>query len=162
MRNFSSVIAGGLAVLVFSAGQAAFGQLPNQRPVVSPYINLNRQGSSPGVNYYGIVRPELNYQNSINQLQVQQAATEQQLQSAQQQQAAGLPVTGHPTGFQTHHRFFRTSGARGGAGSGFSSQGYPGGSPGGAAGGGYSAPGVGGSGASFGGRTPSVPRLGGR
>jgi hypothetical protein len=94
------------------------------------------------------------------------------LLSSQQQQAnLLLPPTGHPTGFMTHHRFFRTggAGARGGAG------GY-GGSAGGYAtggglgnystpGGGSSTPAAGFSGSSFGtnrGAAPSVPRLGGR
>ncbi|MCE9531517.1 MAG: hypothetical protein K8T89_10410 [Planctomycetes bacterium] len=40
-------------------------------PAVSPYLNLNRRGSSVAVNYYGLVRPAIDFQNSLNTLQQQ-------------------------------------------------------------------------------------------
>src|SRR5689334_4123182 len=40
-------------------------------PAVSPYINLLRSGSPAAVNYYGIVRPEFQFQNSLQNLQQQ-------------------------------------------------------------------------------------------
>lgn len=38
---------------------------------VSPYLNLLRSGSSPAVNYYGLVRPAIDFQNNLNNLQQQ-------------------------------------------------------------------------------------------
>ena len=38
----------------------------------SPYLNLTRGGNSAAVNYYGIVRPQINFQNSIQSIQQQQ------------------------------------------------------------------------------------------
>jgi hypothetical protein len=62
-------LVGGLIVLT---GQAA-GQPPGPPrlgappapPTVSPYLNLLRGGAPAGVNYYGLVRPQMYFQNSI-------------------------------------------------------------------------------------------------
>lgn len=43
-------------------------------PGFSPYLNLNRGGNSAAQNLYGIVRPQLGFQSSIQALQ-QQAGT---------------------------------------------------------------------------------------
>lgn len=54
---------------------------PYARPAVSPYLNLAR-GGNPGINYYGIVRPQLQFNSSLLQLQqaqVQDAADLSQL-----------------------------------------------------------------------------------
>src|SRR5207249_283467 len=79
---------------------------PGRKPVVSPYINLLRSGTDPGINYYGIVRPEIAFRNSIQQVQEQQ----QQLVDANQQQTLAtymtLPTTGHVSGFQTQAKYF--------------------------------------------------------
>ena len=77
-----------------------------RKPAVSPYINLLRPGTDPAINYYGLVRPEISFTNSLAQLQGQQAS----LASQQQQQELGayssLPPTGHATGFMTQGRYF--------------------------------------------------------
>lgn len=52
-------------------GGGNFGAVPNQGPVVSPYLNLYRRGSSLAVNYYGLVRPAIDFQNAIQDLQQQ-------------------------------------------------------------------------------------------
>jgi len=41
---------------------------PFARPVVSPYVNLGLPGN-PGINYFGLVRPQLQGYAAINQLQ---------------------------------------------------------------------------------------------
>jgi hypothetical protein len=75
------------AVLILSATASA--QFPSTRPAgplsggigsspstpgFSPYLNLSRGGSSAAANYYGIVRPQLSMQSSIQALQQQEAA----------------------------------------------------------------------------------------
>jgi len=84
-------------------------QVPGTRPTFSPYINLSRRDVNPAINYYGLVRPQLRYNESIQQLQ-------QATQSLQQQQdvtgaiASERPPTGHATGFLNHNRYFLNRG----------------------------------------------------
>src|SRR5205814_6617577 len=40
----------------------------NPRPTVSPFLNLGRGGSG-AINYYGIVKPQLDTQRNLQQLQ---------------------------------------------------------------------------------------------
>src|SRR5437660_8996673 len=95
-------VCGGDTAQAQAPGQPpAYGVNPGRKPVVSPYINLLRSGTDPGINYYGIVRPEIAFRNSINMVQDQQ----QQLVEANQQQTLAtymtLPTTGHASGFMT-------------------------------------------------------------
>jgi hypothetical protein len=83
-------------------------------PAFSPYLNLNRPGINPVINYYGTVRPQLGYNTAIGQLQVQQSAEGAAIQQQQQYNASNiLPPTGHAAGFQTQGRYFLTRGAAG-------------------------------------------------
>lgn len=85
---------------------------PYARPVTSPYLNLlNRQGNIPAVNYYGIVRPEIAFRNSIQQLRQQDAQIQQNVNGLEE--AATLPVTGHTSGFMNYRSFFMTMGRPG-------------------------------------------------
>jgi hypothetical protein len=64
-----------LAVTAVGPGRAT-AQLPGRpgptiSPPISPYLNLLRRGNSPGVNYYGLVRPQQQLYNSVNSLQGQ-------------------------------------------------------------------------------------------
>ena len=110
----------GLLLLAAWAGVPAhaqaqqYGLNPSNRPAFSPYLNLLRSGSSPGVNYYGIVRPEIFFSNSLYQLQGQQST----LANRQEDLAAytALPATGHASGFQTQAKYFMTSGGQGQSG----------------------------------------------
>jgi hypothetical protein len=104
---------------------------PYNRPYVSPYINLLRAGSSPGVNYYGIVRPEVEFRSGINQLQ-QQTQLNQQLITGLTGANPGPLTTGHPVGFQNHLTYFQNLGAGGQGGTGFGVGLGTGGRPGGA------------------------------
>jgi hypothetical protein len=104
-----------MVVTAILAGQSARAQQPggldpSRRPAVSPYVNLLRTGSSPAINYYGIVRPEIMFGNALNQLQSQQAT----LANQQQDQAAAiaLPATGHRSGFMTQGKYFMSSGGQ--------------------------------------------------
>ena len=81
----------------------------NPRPLISPYLNLGtRTGNNSAVNYYGIVRPQMENRQAIQQLQ-QQFQTTQNLQPGQTGQLTTdemLP-TGRTTGgyFNYSHYF---------------------------------------------------------
>ncbi|MFO0969053.1 MAG: hypothetical protein U0793_26160 [Gemmataceae bacterium] len=61
-------------------------------PTVSPYLNLNRGGSA-GINYFSLVRPQLDTQKNFAQLN--QELMQMQLQSG------AMATTGSSTGFAT-------------------------------------------------------------
>ena len=82
-------------------------------PPVSPYLNLLRAGSPFGTNYYDLVRPQFQVQNSILALQGQVTTLGSQV-ATDTQAAGGMPVTGHPTQFFNYSHYF---GARLGQGS---------------------------------------------
>jgi hypothetical protein len=96
------------SLLLATGAASAIAQAPNTRPPFSPYLNLNRRGTSPAINYYGLVRPQLTYNASIAQLQ-------QSTQALQERQAlvepSELPPTGHVTGYLNHGRYFLNRGA---------------------------------------------------
>jgi len=107
-----------LALLLTTAEAGAQAQIGYQRPYTnpygtptfSPYLNLLRRGSNPAINYYGIVRPEVQTFNAIRQIQGDVSATANAL-AADQQQAAQL-TTGHPVQFlNTTHYFMNMTGA---------------------------------------------------
>ena len=107
-----------LAWLVLPA--ALFAQGPYQRPqtnpyarpVFSPYLNLLRSGSNPAINYYGLVRPEIDFRNSINSLQQQVNA---QYAATAGEETPGAIGTGHSTQFgNLSHYFNYQGGAQGG------------------------------------------------
>src|SRR5262245_24136034 len=87
-------------------GRPDVGRPPNLGgPAVSPYLNLNR-GGLPGVNYYGLVRPQIETAQSLQILQ-QQVATGAGYQTSLGQQPL-LLSTGHGAGyFMTSHYFPR-------------------------------------------------------
>ncbi len=90
-------------------------QLPSQRPAVSPWLNLNRQGASSANNYYNLVQPQFEFGAGIQSLQAQTQANRGAITGLE----GGLMsyTTGHRTGFMTQSRYFmnNNSGAVGGA-----------------------------------------------
>jgi len=91
------------------------------RPTFSPYLNLLRGGgSSPALNYFGLVRPEQQFMQQQTQLRQQLQQTNQQLQAVNQAVIAGgdpnLPETGHAAVFNNTLHYFGgqpgSSGAR--------------------------------------------------
>ena len=111
-----------LGVLSALATGPASAQTPASRPPVSPYLNLLRRGASPGGNYYDLVRPQVDFRSSIQQLQ--QQVTGQQQAVAAAETTTELPATGHRTGFQSHTRYFLNNFSGGvGAGGGVSTGG---------------------------------------
>src|SRR5260370_24486142 len=79
---------------------------PANRPAVSPFINLTRQGSSGGVNYYGLVRPEIQFRGALLQNQQEIASNQQALSNLQ----GGVLTTGHHAAFMTQWRDFTNTG----------------------------------------------------
>jgi len=76
---------------------------PYARGPVSPYLNLIRPGN-PGINYYGLVRPQIETDRYIQQ---------QEILAAQTQVVGATPlpitVTGHPTRFLSYSQYFMTT-----------------------------------------------------
>src|SRR5262245_55701792 len=99
------------------AGPAGPGINPYTRPTVSPYLNLLRRGSPQVLNYYNLVRPQVETTKSINtiqqQLSLDQAALNQLNSSFE---AATVRPTGYPTRFMSHTRYFLNAGAGAGIG----------------------------------------------
>jgi hypothetical protein len=161
------VLIGGLPLFLGTGKAVAQGGIyvpPYQRPVISPYLNLLRQGGTSGfgnstaLNYYGLVRPQQNFYQGLAGLQMQQNAMGQALQGEQNPDLLvnqPYPFTGHMAGFNNHYIFFMNAGigpsvrplarplqqayGRGGVGAGRSSLG-------GGIGGGMGRPGMGGGG----------------
>jgi hypothetical protein len=84
---------------------------PFNRPVYSPYLNLLRRGNSFTQNYYGLVRPQLEFQQDINRLNQQLTTVERQV-ATQEEAPSELPVTGHPTVFLNYAQYFLSGGGR--------------------------------------------------
>ncbi|QJW99695.1 hypothetical protein [Frigoriglobus tundricola] len=101
------------------------------------YLNLTRQGASPAVNYYGIVRPQAQFGDSIQQLQRQVAIGP--FSSFGDTTAEQPSITGHAFGFQNQSLYYQNQyyagnfglGRTGGSGgTAFGSRaGLPGGQP---------------------------------
>jgi hypothetical protein len=83
-------------------------------PVVSPYLNLLNRGN-PAINYYGIVRPQVQANQQIQMLQYGLARTTAEEEAANATTAAPgqPPETGHVTGFMTYQKYFNTFAPRG-------------------------------------------------
>ena len=107
---------GAITVMSVADGNAqmpngAPGPLPQTQPIYSPYLNLLRQGNSPAFNYFGLVRPELNFSSSVYGLQQQAVNTQQTVGQIQ----SGL-TTGHQTMFLNYGGYYQSN--RGGTGAG--------------------------------------------
>jgi hypothetical protein len=95
--------------------QPAQGFGPRNPPPYSPYLNLLRNNNSFLQNYYGLVRPEIEFRNQL-QFQQQQIGYTQSLALATGRQVASteLPVTGNVGRFlDTSGYFLRTGRGRG-------------------------------------------------
>ncbi len=89
---------------------------PYGQPPVSPYINLLRGGSSAGVNYYGIVRPQMYFRNTVQRLQQDVNSDQQAIAGMDAGMADMMPATGVRSGFMLQNRYFMNA-AFGGTGS---------------------------------------------
>jgi hypothetical protein len=114
-RLEKSVLAGWLLAFLASASgwcPTASAQVPFNRPtvnpfnppVVSPFLNLNR-GGNQAINYYGLVRPQLDTAAGLQQLQRQQQVL---AQTPTPETVGGIPVTGHPAQFMSFSHYFNS------------------------------------------------------
>ena len=87
-------------------------QQPYSPPVFSPYLNLLNRGN-PAINYYGIVRPEVQEQQQLQRLQFGLARTNAEIEATTSTAPGLLPTTGHTVGFMTQARYFGTVNVRG-------------------------------------------------
>jgi hypothetical protein len=121
MKRFTLVLLGAANFLLVMGIRPAAAQpqfpTPSQ-PAVSPYLNLLRSGSSPGVNYYGLVRPQEEFRNSFQRLQQDFNTQQTQPSLYGPLDTSGLPPTGHAARFNTQGRYFMTNGALAGTTSG--------------------------------------------
>jgi hypothetical protein len=82
--------------------------IPFQRPAVSPYLNLFNGGTNPAINYFGIIRPQIEFRNSLLQMQQQIAMGEQS--TSDLATTLGMVTTGHPSFFMSHRKYFQNVG----------------------------------------------------
>jgi hypothetical protein len=90
------------------------GAYYSRPPAFSPYLNLLRGGGSSALNYYGLVRPEMQFRQSIQNLSGD-VATNQQMVDSLGAQMIGQSATGHPTQFMNLGGYFMNSGGGMGA-----------------------------------------------
>lgn len=109
------LLTGGAWLATERPAQAQLPGNPYSRPTFSPYLNLLRRGN-PAVNYYGLVRPEIEFRNSVGQ--IQQQLNSVQASVAQGENAGNAPTTGHPTQFQSFGHYYPAKGGAAGRGTG--------------------------------------------
>jgi len=120
MKRYMGVLSATVVCFLALGGQQVQGQVPFQRPALgpvntpafSPYLNLNRFGGSPALNYYGIVRPQLDMYAATQNLQQQITTNSQAISTAGA--ATDLPATGHTIRFLNTGRYFLNFGGGGG------------------------------------------------
>jgi hypothetical protein len=97
---------GTAGLLLLLAGGQAEAQIltrplnPYTRPPVSPYLNLIR-GGNPAINYYGLVRPELDSIAAMQQLGQQAYAPLPPVVPT-----ASVVATGHPAVFMNFSHYY--------------------------------------------------------
>lgn len=76
------------------------------RSPFSPYLNLLRRGNSTAFNYYGLVRPELEFRGADNQFRQQFSQVDRRFDRIAQQRAMGsnLRASGHRATFMSDLR----------------------------------------------------------
>src|SRR3954470_3145415 len=75
---------------------------PYARPTISPYLNMVRPGANPALNYFGLVRPQIQTSRALQAFQQELLPVAGGLAPAVEQAGAAsspLPSTGHTTSF---------------------------------------------------------------
>ena len=83
------------------------------RPTISPYLNLMRSGN-PAINYYGIVRPQIETYQNLQQMQGEIQQIQNFPLQGQANAQMNLPMTGHAATFMNYSHYFGAYGTRGG------------------------------------------------
>jgi hypothetical protein len=112
-----------LGAAVGPRAEAQFGyQQPQNNPYgapgLSPYLNMLRPGASPAINYYGLVKPQMNTNQSIQQLQQYTFGMNNPANQTTKDDGKGLANTGHAVQFFNYGNYFPMSvaGRTGGTG----------------------------------------------
>jgi hypothetical protein len=79
------------------------GIVPTTTPGYSPYLNLLRRDAPTFQQYYGLVRPEVEFRGAIGTLQRQEVLNQDEINGVA---ASGLPATGHRTAFLNTGGYF--------------------------------------------------------
>lgn len=83
---------------------------PYSRPTISPYLNLTRPGANPALNYYGLVKPQMETTQALQHFQQELMPLTSGLGQAAEQtgirQQSLLPTTGHQTTFYNYGNYF--------------------------------------------------------
>jgi hypothetical protein len=112
-RAFAAVV----ALLVLGSGSNVEAQSIQggvYSPPVSPYIQLLRQGASPGLNYANLVQPQMTFFNALNRNPSSYGSFGPNASTG----ASGDLVTGHPVQFMNYTHFFTPGGINTGYGTG--------------------------------------------
>jgi len=78
---------------------------------VSPFLNLNRGGTNPAINYYNLVRPQIDTARDLQGLQSEYDAMKamslvQQQQTQLNREGPDQNITGHPVRFYSLSPYF--------------------------------------------------------
>ena len=111
-------IGGGILVVANDgSAQVLNSNQPNNnmlRPAISPYLNMNRSGN-PAINYYGLVKPQVDTAKQLQTLQqqVQQNQLMPQLGAAPEDDGmlSNYAITGHPASFSSYSHYFGQTGS---------------------------------------------------
>jgi hypothetical protein len=113
----AAILAAGLGVVAIE--QRADGQVnlpgmpqnPYVQPAMSPYLNMNR-GGVPAINYFGLVKPQVQTAQQLQNLQMQQAQMMQLGFGATEETnaQAALSQTGHGSQFFNYGHFYGAPG----------------------------------------------------
>jgi hypothetical protein len=117
MKRLASCVLFCLLVAATADAQVVSPQY-QPRPPVSPYLNMLR-GGNPAINYYGVVRPQAQTAQALQQLQNQQLVlptVRANVPLTDDDLTLGVPTTGHPVQFMNYGQFFPQPGNRTGAG----------------------------------------------
>jgi len=138
MRSY--LLKAGIAVAIYlhalvpaASAQIGYrGISPTSQPAVSPYLNLRRPGNT-ALNYYNLVRPEIEFRDAYLGLQGQVNRQQTALQDVQTEL---LPTTGHTVSYLNLGTYYRGLGPGGGTqgGGGYAGGGFGGGVAGGGVG----------------------------
>jgi hypothetical protein len=91
---------------------------PYAPPVFSPYLNLRVPGN-PAINYFGMVKPQMDVNRQLQIMQQQQAKAMQMgfmTNFPDEEPLTGFAITGHPTAFFNYGHYYYNQTTRGGIG----------------------------------------------
>lgn len=111
-KPISCSLHGMLLLTVLTSGGTAVAQIgadrinrPIDTPTFSPYINMFREGGGVGLNYFGLVRPQIDFAQQNQQLGMNVQALQMQGHQGQMMMPAygysQLGTTGHPVVFNS-------------------------------------------------------------